>query len=894
MDIKDIKQHLTLANVLHYYNLKGDKQNRICCPFHEDKTPSMQLYYKTHTCYCFSSNCKTHGKSLDVIDFVMLKENINKHEAILKAQQIIGAQPEKPVSKQYEPLQQAIQPNASRETILNFIFTYFKNAIHNSTPARDYLSSRGLDPTKIEIGYNTGQFHHGARRDEQLISNCVSVGLLHPWGVNNKKPELQAYKPFAKYGICFALRNKANQVTSLYFRSSVDDNNAKHYYLKDSAGLYPKYPNPDTTKLIITESIIDCASLLQIESIVKEYTLLTAYGTNRLNDEIKAAIKELSNLKEIIFAFDNDDAGRKAATKYAEELKNELPNIITTTIELPCKDVNETLVAHSEDIFLHLLENRTFLFSTESAEPPKVINHSIENKKTIATPLEKLDGLNTNNANKLQYTTETATYLVLGGVSKQLDNLKIMLSIENKEGLKSRNKVDLYEDKQIEKLSKEVAEKLELRKDLLENDLYKLTDLLEQYRDSTAEPVATPSEEPTHHTFTLKERTELENFLKQPKVIRRLNDLLEKTGIVGERGNRIFLLLIALSYKMKDPLHALIQGSSGSGKTKLVRQISDCMPQEYVTRFTRISDKALYNYPKNYFTNRLLIIEDVDGLSEEAELAFRELQSSGELRSSVSIKLENGSITGGEKVVNGPIASMSCTTKGEIYEDNMSRVFLIAVDESQEQTKKIIEYQNRKASGSINTQEEKRTTAFVQNLIRIIEAKEVVNPYAEKIQLPEEAHKIRRLNDLFHNFIKMATVVNQYQRKKTEQGKLIAEIEDIETAIEIMFESIVLKVDELDGSLRQFYERLKAFIQKNYKGNHSKVEFTQREIRQGLNISKAQINRYLHNLVSLEYLYSNGFSNRGFKYQIAYWDNYDTIRKKIKEKLSQQIANIKE
>jgi len=127
MEIHTIKQQLTLANVLHYYNLKGDKQNRICCPFHQDKTPSLQLYYKTQTCYCFSSNCPTHGKSLDVIDFVMLKENLNKHEAILKAQQMIPSPLERAKGEATKPLLQAVQPNASRETILNFIFTYFKN-----------------------------------------------------------------------------------------------------------------------------------------------------------------------------------------------------------------------------------------------------------------------------------------------------------------------------------------------------------------------------------------------------------------------------------------------------------------------------------------------------------------------------------------------------------------------------------------------------------------------------------------------------------------------------------------------------------------------------------------------------------------------------------------------
>ena len=90
MEIQEIKNGLTLSQVLKYYNLKPDKHNRICCPFHEDKTPSMQVYYKTQTAYCFSSNCKTHGKSLDVIDFIMHKENITKHEAILKAKEMLN------------------------------------------------------------------------------------------------------------------------------------------------------------------------------------------------------------------------------------------------------------------------------------------------------------------------------------------------------------------------------------------------------------------------------------------------------------------------------------------------------------------------------------------------------------------------------------------------------------------------------------------------------------------------------------------------------------------------------------------------------------------------------------------------------------------------------------
>ena len=93
MEIAEIKQQLTLSEVIKHYGFKADKHNRICCPFHDDKTPSMQLYYKTHTCYCFSSNCKTHGKSMDVIDFILHKENFTKAEAIQKAIELLGGKP---------------------------------------------------------------------------------------------------------------------------------------------------------------------------------------------------------------------------------------------------------------------------------------------------------------------------------------------------------------------------------------------------------------------------------------------------------------------------------------------------------------------------------------------------------------------------------------------------------------------------------------------------------------------------------------------------------------------------------------------------------------------------------------------------------------------------------
>jgi DNA primase len=157
------------------------------------------------------------------------------------------------------------------------------------------------------------------------------------------------------------LRDRGNHITGLYFRSTVNEDGARHYYLKESAWLYPKYPGPGTEKLI-TESIIDDTSLLQTEAISKEYALLASYGPNRLSPEHFEAIKELKDLREIVFAFDNDEAGGTATAKYAKGLKELLPGVNFSKLELPCKDLNETLQAHQPEIFLHLLENRTNLF----------------------------------------------------------------------------------------------------------------------------------------------------------------------------------------------------------------------------------------------------------------------------------------------------------------------------------------------------------------------------------------------------------------------------------------------------------------------------------------------------------------------------------------------------
>jgi DNA primase len=49
MDIKEIKSRLSITEVLQHYGLKPDPNDRLRSPFHEDKTPCLQVYPKTNT-----------------------------------------------------------------------------------------------------------------------------------------------------------------------------------------------------------------------------------------------------------------------------------------------------------------------------------------------------------------------------------------------------------------------------------------------------------------------------------------------------------------------------------------------------------------------------------------------------------------------------------------------------------------------------------------------------------------------------------------------------------------------------------------------------------------------------------------------------------------------------
>ncbi|WP_010520216.1 toprim domain-containing protein, partial [Aquimarina agarivorans] len=502
---------------------------------------------------------------------------------------------------------------------------------------------------------------------------------------------------------------------------------------------YPSYPALTAQHLVLTESIIDAATLQQYANLPQSTSVLACYGTNGFTQEHAEAASQLPEIREIIIFFDGDTAGRKAAKKLADQLKQQLPKVIIRVIDTPEGEDINSLWTNNEDasIFETLLKEARP--TIESINIPEL--NIIASK--VVTPIQK-SITKTSNEEKESFpqlgeTEKGASQLLLkvkGQVKNTGDTLKVTLQTTaplTKEML--IQKLDLYDYTNLEKHAKVASKTLDI-------DTGEILKEWQIFALSLEKQTASKKEEKQYILDQATKNRCLE-FLRSDNLLQRINEAIGQTGIVGESDNRLLIFLIATSYYSDSPLHGLIQGSSGSGKTKLLQSIYKLLPKETFKSFTRVTESSFYNYAEYALCHKLLCFEDLDGLEEKALLALRELQSSGKLDSSTAQKLESGRITSGENSVKGPIASLACTTKADVYEDNISRCFVIAVDESARQTADIINYQNQVAAGLIDLNQIQKTRVFIQNCTRVLLPLQVVNPFATKIQLPQNIHKLR-------------------------------------------------------------------------------------------------------------------------------------------------------
>jgi len=894
MQIEEIKARLPILEVLRHYGLKPDRNNRVRCPFHEDQTPSMQIYPQTGTFCCFSSNC-TAGTG-DVIQFIELMEKCDKHEALIKATQLAqGSQPLLTTTT----IKPTNTDDLTTEAILTKVFTYYKTGLPRTKKAVEYCKHRCLDYTKLELAYNSGGLHVESK-NHHLVKSMTAAGLIKPH-------QHHGHTVWAKDCIWFPLKSQDNKIISLYGRSITNDETSRHFYLSNRRGLYPGYPNPTTTKLILTESIIDAACLLQQESITQQYSVLALYGTNGLTEEHLQAIQQLAHLEEILLMLNADDAGKTATQKHAATLHQLLPEITISVVHLPHgEDVNSVLQGHDDPgILQHLIDQREiFLFQLkkESSSIPEISPAPAyspsplpESPTTPALPAVPADTkFITSNPELLIYDNCELRIEVLGGIKiTGLDRMRVTLKVLHKQKVKQPvwHSLDLYHHGQREQAVEAITESLDTSTSSTLHTLAELTSALEAYRLQRIEALQQKPEQVKE--MSQAERQAALKELQHPNLLQRTAQLLEQCGIVGEQQNSLVAYLIYGTRKQPIPLHVMFLGSSGSGKTYLQERISELMPPEDRIEITQITDNALYYFKQEELKHKLILIEDLDG-AMTVFYPLRELQTKRRISKTVTLKDSKGNLKTITLTVEGPVCVSGCTTKEKIYEDNANRCILLYTDMSKDQDRRINQYQTRLSAGEINHEREQQYQRLFQNMQRLLRPITIINPYARYIQLPEAVFKPRRTMTLLLGFIEAVTFYHQYQRevKKDAGGTLYIETtaSDIEQAFTLLKEVLFSKSDELTRATREFFERLKRYMQQE-----QLTSFRAPDIRRQFRMEPRTIQRYLRELVQygqLKRIY--GVKGRsGFEYGLSDGDGYQALQTQIQRHLAAIMDQIR-
>jgi DNA primase len=864
MEIAEIKSRLTITEVLNHYGLKANQNNMLCCPFHKDKTPSLQIYPQTNTYCCFSSNCK--AGTGDVIEFIRLMEKGNKHEAIVKAASLITTTTTTTMSDNGTML--------SRQAVLTKYYQGSLQAMSRSERSREYAKERNLDAHKLGIGFTSDKL--ALDWNKALQESAVKIGLLKKKG--------DKYEPHFKHCLVFAMKDKSGHVIDLYGRGLDPATGGRHFYLPGNhQGLYPCYPKADTTKLILTEAIIDAATLLQDSNLTSQYSILSCYGTNGFTAEHEQAIKELRQLEEIVIFFDGDEAGREGTKRIAEKIRAIRPETKLSYINTPEEeDVNSLSLSHEPGIFAHLLETR------------KSFSFSIEKKE--AAPLNKSSNLNTENHELLFYQNGVLNITVLGGIRiTGLDKLRVTLKLESKTKsnlLPLRHNLDLYHKGQTDQLTTQTSEHFDISTLESTHAIAGLTSELEQYRNTRLEQIKPKKEErPMLGEATKREAID---YLKKDKLMHRTLQDIIKTGIVGEQINSMIAYLIYTSRKREKPLHLMCLGASGTGKTYLQERIGQLIPEEEKIEITMLSENAFYYFGKEELKHKLILIEDLDG-AENVLYPLRELQSKTSISKTVTLKDNKGNLKTITLKVEGPVSVSSCTTREKIYEDNANRCILIYIDTTPEQDKRILQYLQQLSAGTVNQSEANDIKEKLKNVQRLLRPIKIRNPFAQHINLPEAVFKPRRSMMLLLSFIETITFYHQYQReikqdKESGENYIESTVQDVEYAFKLMKEILFSKSDELNGACRKFFEQLKAHLKKE-----KSESFYSSQIRKALRMNPNNLKRYLFELSRYGLVKITGGSKyKGFEYKIVDAQEYEQLKGSIDQQLEVILQAIRE
>jgi len=368
-DVAYVRDHSPIDDVVgDYVQLKGagGGQKKGLCPFHDEKSPSFHVTPSKGYFHCFG--CQVGG---DVIAFIMKLEHLTFTETVERLADRIG------YTLTYEAGGTTTGPsiNRSRLVAANLASaTYYQEQLQlpQAQHGRDFLTKRGFDRDAAKnfgVGYAPDEWDSlykflkgkGFTDEELMLAGLVKEGTRGPidryrnrliWPVKDISGDVVGFgaRKLASDDVDQGPKYLNSPETPIYKKNQI-------LYGLDMA----KKEISKTRQVVIVEGYTDvmAAHLAGVTTAVA--TCGTAFGDEHIRIIRRLLMDADAFRGEVIFTFDGDAAGQKAALRAFEDDQKFVAQTFVA-VEKSGMDPCELRQAHGDAAVRELIARRVPLF----------------------------------------------------------------------------------------------------------------------------------------------------------------------------------------------------------------------------------------------------------------------------------------------------------------------------------------------------------------------------------------------------------------------------------------------------------------------------------------------------------------------------------------------------
>ncbi|HEU4849510.1 MAG TPA: DNA primase [Terrimesophilobacter sp.] len=329
-DIDEVRSRINIADVVgDYVTLKsaGVGSLKGLCPFHDERSPSFHVRPQAGRYHCFGC-----GEDGDVFSFLQKMDHVTFSEAVERMAARVG------IELHYEDGGKAASDHGNRARLLaanQAAAEFFSSQLSTpgAEPGRSFLGARGFDPAAAAhfgVGFAPKSYDAlskhlmglGYTEEELLGAGLVGQG------------DRGTYDRF-RGRLVWPIRDTTGQTLGFGARKLLDDDQGPKYLNTPETAVYHKsqvlygldLAKRDISRgkrVVVVEGYTDVMACHLAGVTTAVATCGTAFGVDHIK-VIRRVLGDVENsdshgLGEVIFTFDPDEAGQKAASRaFAEE-----------------------------------------------------------------------------------------------------------------------------------------------------------------------------------------------------------------------------------------------------------------------------------------------------------------------------------------------------------------------------------------------------------------------------------------------------------------------------------------------------------------------------------------------------------------------------------------------